>query len=182
MTSTDDYPQPQTVDEIRDAWDLVDRRWRATIERACRLPHDALHERVDGEWSFVETLRHGVYAIDAWFRYAVLDRADAFWSGALAHTSFRGDRAALGIDERASPTLDDVLAVRAERDVELRSFLTTLTPAELERPCAHRPPGIPDDFDPTVLDCLSTVIEEAWLHNDYADRDLAILAARRSGL
>ena len=31
-----------------------------------------LHESVDGEWSFVETLRHLAFATDAWIRRAVL--------------------------------------------------------------------------------------------------------------
>ena len=32
------------------------------------LPPDLLHERVDDEWSFIETLRHLVFATDAWVR------------------------------------------------------------------------------------------------------------------
>jgi len=33
---------------------------------------ELLHERVDDEWSFVETLRHLVFATDAWVRRAIL--------------------------------------------------------------------------------------------------------------
>jgi hypothetical protein len=32
--------------------------WQQTLGGAGRLPADLLHERVDGEWSFIETLRH----------------------------------------------------------------------------------------------------------------------------
>ena len=42
------------------------------MERARRLPPALLHESVDGEWSFTETLRHLVYATDAWVRRAIL--------------------------------------------------------------------------------------------------------------
>ncbi|PZA19674.1 DinB family protein, partial [Modestobacter versicolor] len=55
---------------FRAAWDVVERRWAATVERARRLDPAQLHESVDGEWSFVETLRHLVYATDAWVRRA----------------------------------------------------------------------------------------------------------------
>jgi hypothetical protein len=36
------------------------------------LPPDLLHERIDGEYSFIETLRHLVFATDAWVRHAIL--------------------------------------------------------------------------------------------------------------
>jgi DinB superfamily len=31
-----------------------------------------LHESVGGEWSFIETLRHLVFATDSWIRRAIL--------------------------------------------------------------------------------------------------------------
>jgi hypothetical protein len=43
---------------FRTAWDVVERLWSGTVERAHRLDPALLHESVDGEWSFVETLRH----------------------------------------------------------------------------------------------------------------------------
>lgn len=33
---------------------------------------ELLHERVEGEWSFIETLRHLVFATDAWVKRAIL--------------------------------------------------------------------------------------------------------------
>ena len=41
-----------------EAWDILERLWDRTVERAHRLPPELLHEPVDGEWSFTETLRH----------------------------------------------------------------------------------------------------------------------------
>jgi len=42
-----------------------------TVERARLLPPDLLHESVDGEWSFIETLRHLVFATDSWIRRVI---------------------------------------------------------------------------------------------------------------
>jgi hypothetical protein len=39
------------------AWDELDRRWVATCERAFALGEAALHDSVNGEWSFRDTLR-----------------------------------------------------------------------------------------------------------------------------
>jgi uncharacterized protein YjbI with pentapeptide repeats len=47
---------------IRDAWGILERLWDQTTERARRLRPELLHESVDGEWSFIETLRHLVFA------------------------------------------------------------------------------------------------------------------------
>jgi hypothetical protein len=55
-----------------EAWDTPERLWGLTVERARRLPPEPLHESVGGEWSFIETLRHLVFATDAWIRRAIL--------------------------------------------------------------------------------------------------------------
>ncbi len=44
---------------------VIERRWDELIERARGLDPALLHESVDGEWSFIETLRHLVFATDA---------------------------------------------------------------------------------------------------------------------
>jgi uncharacterized protein YjbI with pentapeptide repeats len=60
---------------LADAWAMIDDRWQATIARARKLPEPVLYERVDHEWSFVETLRHLVLATDCWLRRTVKGRA-----------------------------------------------------------------------------------------------------------
>src|SRR5215217_6358256 len=57
---------------FREAWDILDRLWGETVERARRLRPELLHRSVDGEWSFIETLRHLVFATDSWIRRAIL--------------------------------------------------------------------------------------------------------------
>jgi hypothetical protein len=50
---------------FREAWEVLERLWGQSVERARRLPPELLHESVDGEWSFIETLRHLVFVTDA---------------------------------------------------------------------------------------------------------------------
>ena len=57
---------------VPDAWATLERLWAGTVERARRLPAGALHESVDGEWSFVETLRHLAFATECWLHRAIL--------------------------------------------------------------------------------------------------------------
>ena len=57
---------------IRAAWVALREAWAATIARADRLTDAQRHERVDGEWSFVETLRHLLMAMDKWFTAPIL--------------------------------------------------------------------------------------------------------------
>src|SRR3954465_6807953 len=57
---------------FREAWDIVERLWDETVARARQLDPVLLPESVDGEWSFIETLRHLAFATDAWIRRAVL--------------------------------------------------------------------------------------------------------------
>jgi len=54
--------QMRTADDYRAMWNTIERLWDDTIARAGLLPEPALHQRVDDEWSFVETLRHLVLA------------------------------------------------------------------------------------------------------------------------
>ena len=55
-----------------EAWDILWRLWGETVDRARCLPPELLHESVGGEWSFIETLRHLVFATDSWIRRAIL--------------------------------------------------------------------------------------------------------------
>jgi Pentapeptide repeats (8 copies) len=63
----------QTADDYRAMWEVIERLWSDTITRSWRLPESALRLRVDGEWSFIETLRHLVFATDAWAGRTILD-------------------------------------------------------------------------------------------------------------
>src|SRR3954453_18938584 len=45
--------RPETADGFREAWDLNERLWAATVDRARKLDPEQLHESVGGEWSFI---------------------------------------------------------------------------------------------------------------------------------
>src|SRR4051794_24906681 len=64
--------RPTDAAGFREAWDVVERLWAGTVERARRVDPELLHESVDGEWSFIETLRHLVMATEVWVHRAML--------------------------------------------------------------------------------------------------------------
>jgi len=49
--------RPADADGFREAWDILERLWPQTVGRARRMAPELLNERVEGEWSFIETLR-----------------------------------------------------------------------------------------------------------------------------
>lgn len=64
--------RPTTPEGFREAWDLNERLWDSTVARARRLPPEMLHESVDGEWSFLQTLRHLAFATESWVGRCIL--------------------------------------------------------------------------------------------------------------
>lgn len=55
----------RSADTFRTMWGTLERIWSDTVARAERLREPVRHERVDDEWSFVETLRHLVLVTDS---------------------------------------------------------------------------------------------------------------------
>ena len=168
----------RTADDFRAMWETVERLWSATIARAERLPEPALHERVDEEWSFVETLRHLVFITDSWASRTVLDEPSPYHRLGLPQTAYApADAAALGIDLDARPSYDEVMKARADRMGLVRRLVDRLTDADLDRGCARTPaPGYPEEVRP-VGECLGVVMEEECEHHRFAVRDLAALEA-----
>ena len=150
--------------------------WPDTVARAERLPEPALHERVDDEWSFVETLRHLVFITDAWANRTV--EPMPYHRLGVTQTAYApADAAALGIDLDARPSFAEVMTVRADRMALVRGIVAGLTNTELERICTRAPaPGYPEESR-SVGDCLGVVMEEECEHHCYAVRDLAVLQA-----
>lgn len=170
----------ERLDDLRRAWAVVARRWEATVEEARSLGDGAEHARVDDEWSLVDTLRHLVFVTDGWINRTVHGAARPYHPLALP-PSFLPDLSALGIDPGAAPDLDEILAVRAERQAVVSDLLDALTDEGLARTCAPNPaPGYPPDTAVSVLRCVHTVIGEEWAHHGYAERDLAALARERA--
>lgn len=168
-----------SADDHRELWAMIERMWDETMSRAQSLPERALGERVDGEWSFIETLRHLIFATDAWIGRTILDDPRPYHAIGLTHTSYPADDAVgLGIDLAASPSFDEVVEVRAGRTAAVREVVAGLVDGDLGRRCNRNPaPGYPDE-PPTVGHCLRVVMNEESHHHGYAVRDLAVLEAR----
>jgi hypothetical protein len=171
--------QMRTPDDYRAMWDTIERLWSDAVTRAERLPEPALHERVDDEWSFVETLRHLVFITDAWASRTILDEPMPYHRLGVTQTAYAPeDAAALGIDLAARPSLAAVMEARAERMALARGIVDGLTGTELERMCTRAPaPGYPEESR-SVGDCLGVVMEEECEHHRFAVRDLGVLEAR----
>ena len=106
--------RPGDADGFREAWDIIEGLWEQTVGRAEALPVDALHERVDGEWSFVETLRHLVFIADAWVLRAILQDPSP-WDPLDLPQDERPDEEGVPRDRDARPSLEEVLDLRADR-------------------------------------------------------------------
>ena len=167
--------RPADADGFREAWDILERLWPQTVERARRLDPGLLHERVDGEWSFIETLRHLVFATDAWVRRAVLGEPSPWDPLDLPHDDMP-DEPSVPRDLAARPSLDQVLALRADRMATVREVLAGLTDAALAgRTAPVTEPGYPEPESFPVRRCLGAILNEEWEHRLYAERDLATL-------
>src|SRR5690349_9442780 len=70
--------RPTDAAGAREAWATVERLWAPTMARAATLTDEQVHRSVDDEWSFVDTLRHLVFAIDSWFGNSVLGQDRPF--------------------------------------------------------------------------------------------------------
>ncbi|MBA3781475.1 MAG: DinB family protein [Nocardioides sp.] len=160
---------------FRKAWDLLEQLWAGTVDRARALPPERLHEQVDGEWSFIETLRHLAFATDAWVRRAIegdpnpWHPLDLPWDG-------MPDLAGIPRDREVRPTLDEALAVRHDRAATVRRIVDELTDEQLD---SETEPVEGESWPPPrsfpVRECLLTVLNEEWEHRRYAERDLDAL-------
>ena len=160
-----------------DAWSMIEELWKPTFAGARDLPESVLHERVDDDWSFVETNRHLILATDCWLSRMVKGRDRPYHPWGLGG-SWLTDPAAWGLDPGADPSLEEVLEVRRDRMDQVAQTIAALSTAELDRVCA--PPATPGhpNAEHTVLECLHVILNEEWEHHAYATRDLDILDAR----
>jgi DinB family protein/pentapeptide repeat protein len=170
--------RPADADGFREAWDILERLWQQTVARARGMPPELLHERVDGEWSFIETLRHLVFATDAWVRRAI-QGDPAPWDPLDLPNDGMPGRLAIPNDREARPSLDEALALRADRMATVRQVLAGLTDDRLAgRTVPVTEPGYPEPESFAVRRCLQAILTEEWEHRLYAERDFDLLQAR----
>ena len=165
--------RPTSPDGMRATWQALEDEWATTISRALALPEGRLHESVNEEWSFVETVRHLVFAMDKWFTAPVL--GEGFHPMGLPNTGSAGFPWP-GLVGELTPSVAEALAVRAQRGTRFGEHLATLAPAELMQPI-----DVLENGTNSLQECIYTVFEEEFWHNRYALRDLAELEGAIEG-
>jgi hypothetical protein len=155
-----------------EAWDILERRWDGIVAHARTLPTGAVHRRVGGEWSFIETLRHLGFATAAWVGRMILGNPspwhplDLPWDEAPGWDGIPWDR-------EVQPDLDGVLALRRERQAMVRDVVESLTDEQLASTVTCLEPGWPQLADFPLRECLLIILNEEWEHAGFAARDLA---------
>jgi hypothetical protein len=160
-----------TPEDMRVAWGTLEDEWAKTVSRAQALPEASLHESVNGEFTFVQTLRHLVFAMDKWFTSPVL--GGSFDPIGLPNTGSL-EFPWQGLDYAVTPSVAEALAVRADRAAQFRDYLGSVAATDLTRPIDVLENGV----NP-LQDCVWTVFEEEFWHNRYAQRDLDQLEASK---
>jgi hypothetical protein len=162
-----------------EAWDIVERLWAGTVERARTFVPEQLHASVDSEWSFIQTLRHLVMATDVWVRRAILGDP-APWDPLGLPFSGMPEAPGVSNDLEARPSLDEVLELRRDRMGSVRQVIDGLTEESLD---AETDPALGPVWGPPrsfpVRECLRVILNEEWHHRLFAERDLDALEARK---
>ena len=172
-----------TVDEHRAMWDTIERLWAESRAHAEQLPEAKRHEAVGDEWSFVDTMRHLVMAIDTWIGRMLRQEPNPYDPLGLPPTDFSDEsKAEIGFVTDASPSYDEVVAVHARKRAEVRAVLDSLTESQLEEPRTATLASEWGEETRTVKQCLGTVFREHVAHRRFAERDLAILEAGAEAL
>jgi hypothetical protein len=161
--------RPDDPEGMRAAWAALEDECAKTTTRALALPEDALHVSVNEEYSFVETLRHLVFAMDKWFTAPIL--GEPFSPIGLPNKGSL-DFPWPGLDYTLTPSVSEVLAVRADRATRFRDYLATISAEQLTRTI-----DVLENGANPLPECVYTVFEEEFWHNRYALRDLAQLEA-----
>jgi len=155
---------PTEPRRMREGWDAFVAAWIGLIERARSLPEAKQHASVDGEWSFVQTLRHLVFATDKWLTVPIL--GGDFHPIGLPNSG-SADFGWPGLDDDADPTFEEAVAAWRERAQRLRDYLSAVEPEALTVEVT-----VLENGASAVHDCVGVVFEEHFQHLRYAARDL----------
>lgn len=168
----------KTAAEFRAMWSTIEGLWAETLAHADGLPEELLNERVDDEWSFIETLRHLVFAIDTWVGRVLSGEESPYHPFGFPPTDSMDGAAALGLDVAARPSYAEVVALLAERMARMGAVVADVTDDQLDE---TRSAVLSADWGEEtfpVRECLSVVMNESIEHRRFALRDLAVLEAR----
>ena len=171
---------PANACDYRELWPILERQWAETVTRVRALPEELLHERVEGEWSFIETTRHLLFVTDAWLSRAVLAEPAPYDPLGLQHDEAGVLEGVELLGSAARPSLETVLSLRADRMARVREVISGLTDEQLAGDTEVTGPGYPEAGTYAVRRCLGAVVNEEWWHRRFAERDLEVLVGRSS--
>ncbi len=171
--------RPTTADGFREGWDINERLWAATMDRARKLDADRMHESVRGEWSFIQTLRHLAFASESWVGRCIFGDPSPWHPLSLPWDQMSPVQG-VPHDRDARPSIDEALALRHQAMGLVRGVVHDLTEEQLATETAplvgHGWP--PEGATFPVRECLLIVLNEEWWHRQYAERDLSALEER----
>ena len=169
----------QSAEDFRALWAGLEELWSQTLARAEMLPEEVLNERVNDEWSFVETLRHLAFAVDTWIEAMYRGKAAPFCALGLPVGDLPAEGfAELGIDPHAHPSLAEVVALHQDHLDQVRAVVESVTDEELTETRTATLHSQWGEESETVAQCLRIVMREHIEHRRYATRDLAVLESR----
>jgi hypothetical protein len=170
----------RTAEQVRAAWAAVDRLWADTEVEALALPEEVVDQRVEGEWSFVETVRHLLFADDVWVGRLLLGGSGHHPLGVPPTDTTEAGAAEMGLDLAARPTCAEVVALHQERRQRFTELLDGVTDDRLGEvlTAVLSPEWGEESF--SVLEALTVVVREHCDHRRFAVRDLAVLEANGS--
>lgn len=143
-----------------------------TMHRASSFAEDERHQRVDDEWSTVESFRHVVFVIDVWLSRQIRGEEDPFHPMGLPPSFIPPKPPGSSIDPDARPTFDEACDALRGRLADLRTYVDALTQEELDRPI--------EGHARTVAGGLGVIFDELTAHDHFINRDLDSIEGSRT--
>ena len=155
---------PTEPERLREGCQTFFAAWSHAIDRARTFTEEQRHLSVAEEWSFVETIRHLVFATDKWLTVPTL--GGSFHPIGLPNSG-SADFGWPGIDKVAKPTFEDAVAAWEDRWGQLRDYVEDIEPDALRVEVT-----VLENGPHAVHDCIGVVFEEHFQHLRYATRDM----------
>jgi hypothetical protein len=151
----------------------AETRLETTIRRLGSFSETERQQRVNEQWSSVESLRHLVLVIDIWLSKSILGERDPFDPIALPPTFMPPKLFPdSSIDPDARPSSDATYDVLRGRMSDLLRYVDSLTSAEISRSI--------EGHAGTVGGALSVLFTELEAHDRFINRDLDLLEDART--
>jgi hypothetical protein len=169
-------PAPERVpadpDDARQHVATVTGLLEGTITRASALTEEQRRQRVDDEWSTIESLQHVVFVIDVWLGRTIKGESDPFHPIGLPPHFIPRVLPGSSIDAQADPTFDEACEILRGRLATLADYCDAITPDDLAHPIGGHAE--------TVAGGLGVIFDELTFHNYFMNRDLDAIESGRA--